>query len=110
MTPLSIHTIAEKSSQNRVALLVTVVSGLLSTSGFAEDYKFGNDSMQQEGSDALDHLHVSWPLANRQMAASLKFANYDNKFVMGSEGDNGRHGGAILQESQRWLWRGVPVE
>jgi len=59
----------------------------------------------QEGENDLDNLHGNWPLANRQMAASLKFAGYDYKFEMGTEGHNGRHGGAILPESLRWLWR-----
>jgi len=61
----------------------------------------------QEGSGDLDNLHGSWPLANRQMAASLKYAGYDYRFVMGDGGHNGRHGGAILPDSLRWLWRGV---
>lgn len=61
----------------------------------------------QEGTGDLDNLHGSWPLANRQMAASLKFAGYDYKFEMGDGGHNGRHGGAILPDSLRWLWRGV---
>jgi enterochelin esterase-like enzyme len=59
----------------------------------------------QDGENDLDNLHGSWPLANRQMAAALKFAKYDYKFVMGTEGHNGKHGGAILPESLRWLWR-----
>lgn len=64
----------------------------------------------QEGSNDLDNLHGSWPLVNRQMAASLKFAGYDYQFVMGDGGHNGRHGGAIMPDSLRWLWRDVPVE
>ena len=64
----------------------------------------------QEGSNDLDNLHGSWPLANRQMAASLEFAGYDYEFVMVTEGHNGKHGGAILPESLRWLWRGVSVD
>lgn len=59
----------------------------------------------QEGSNDLDNLHGNWPLSNRQMAAALKFAKYDYQFVMGDGGHNGRHGGAILPESLRWLWR-----
>ncbi len=39
------------------------------------------------------------------MAAALKFAKYDYKFVFGMGGHNGAHGGAILPESLRWLWR-----
>ena len=59
----------------------------------------------QEGSNDLDNLHGSWPLANRRMAAALKFKGYDYKFVMGDGRHSGRHGGAILPESLRWLWR-----
>ena len=59
----------------------------------------------QDGSNDLDNLHGSWPLANQQMAASLKFAGYDYKFVFGDGGHNGKHGGAILPDSLRWLWR-----
>jgi enterochelin esterase-like enzyme len=59
----------------------------------------------QDGSGDLDNLHGSWPLANQQMAAALKFAKYDCKFVYGDGGHNGKHGGAILPDSLRWLWR-----
>ena len=59
----------------------------------------------QAGKNDLDNLHGSWPLANLQMAAALKFAKYDHKFVIGTEGHNARHGGAIMPESLRWLWR-----
>ena len=59
----------------------------------------------QDGANDLDNLHGSWPLANQEMAASLKFKNYDYKFEFGTEGHNGKHGGAILPDSLRWLWR-----
>ncbi len=59
----------------------------------------------QDGENDLDNLHGNWPLANREMAAALKFAGYDFQFVMGNGGHNGIHGGAILPESLRWLWR-----
>lgn len=59
----------------------------------------------QDGSNDLDNLHGSWPLANQEMAASLKFKGYDYKFEFGDGGHNGKHGGAILPESLRWLWR-----
>jgi enterochelin esterase family protein len=61
----------------------------------------------QDGENDLDNLFGSWPLANKQMAAALKFAGYESKFVMGSGGHNGRHGGAILPDSLRWLWQDV---
>jgi enterochelin esterase family protein len=59
----------------------------------------------QDGSNDLDNLHGNWPLANQQMAAALKFAKYDYQFVYGDGGHNGKHGGAILPDSLRWLWR-----
>jgi len=61
----------------------------------------------QDGSADLDNLHGNWPLANQEMAAALKFKSYDYKFEFGTEGHNGKHGGAILPESLRWLWREV---
>jgi enterochelin esterase-like enzyme len=59
----------------------------------------------QDGSGDLDNLHGNWPLANQQMASSFKWAKYDYKFVYGDGGHNGKHGGAILPESLKWLWR-----
>ncbi len=59
----------------------------------------------QDGSNDLDNEHGNWPLGNKQMFAALKFQDYDVKFVYGEGGHNGNHGGAILPESLRWLWR-----
>lgn len=59
----------------------------------------------QDGSGDLDNQHGNWPLANQQMAAALKFAGYDYRFEYGDGGHNGKHGGAILPDAMRWLWR-----
>jgi enterochelin esterase family protein len=59
----------------------------------------------QDGSGDLDNLHGNWPLANQDMAAALKLAKYDYRFEFGDGGHNGNHGGAILPESMKWLWR-----
>ena len=59
----------------------------------------------QDGKADLDNDHGNWPLANQEMAASLKFKKYDYEFVFGEGGHNGKHGGAILPDSLRWLWR-----
>lgn len=59
----------------------------------------------QDGSGDLDNRHGNWPLANQQMAKSLEFAKYDFRFVYGEGGHNGIHGGAILPDAMRWLWR-----
>ncbi|MES1213252.1 MAG: alpha/beta hydrolase-fold protein [Singulisphaera sp.] len=59
----------------------------------------------QDGAGDLDNAHGNWPLANQEMAAALKFAKYDYRFEYGDGGHNGKHGGAILPDSLRWLWR-----
>ncbi len=60
----------------------------------------------QDGSGDLDNLFGNWPLANQQMALALKYMKYDYRFEFGDGGHNGKHGGSILPESLRWLWRG----
>ena len=59
----------------------------------------------QDGSNDLDNLHGNWPLANQEMAAALKFMKYDHRFELGDGGHSGKHGGAILPDTLRWLWR-----
>ena len=59
----------------------------------------------QDGSGDLNNPYGNWWLANQQMASSLEFRNYDYTFVKGTGGHNGKHGGAILPESLRWLWK-----
>jgi enterochelin esterase-like enzyme len=63
----------------------------------------------QDGSNDLDNLHGSWPLANLEMAAALKFMRYDYRFEFGDGGHNGKHGGATLPDALRWLWRDTPA-
>lgn len=62
----------------------------------------------QEGENDLDNMHGHWPLANKAMAAALKYRGYDHKLVMGDGGHSGRHGGAIFPDTLRWLWRDYP--
>jgi enterochelin esterase-like enzyme len=59
----------------------------------------------QDGSNDLDNEHGNWWLANLEMEAALKFKQYDYKFVGGTGKHSGKHGGAILPDSLRWLWR-----
>jgi gluconolactonase len=59
----------------------------------------------QDGSNDLNNLHGNWPLANQEMASALQFMGYDYKFVFGDGSHNGKHGGAIMPEALRWLWR-----
>lgn len=48
----------------------------------------------------------SWPLANKQMAASLKYMGYDLHFEW-AEGyrHSSEHGGTHFPEALKWLWR-----
>jgi enterochelin esterase family protein len=64
----------------------------------------------QDGEQDLDNEHGNWWLSNLQMDAALKFKGYDYRFVGGTGGHNGKHGGAILPDSLRWLWREAPSE
>ena len=59
----------------------------------------------QDGEKDIDNQFGNWPLAAQEMAAALKFAGYDYRFEFGTEGHNGKQGGAILPDSLRWLWR-----
>ena len=59
----------------------------------------------QEGAADLDNEHGNWPLGNQQMAKALAFKKYDYRFEYGDGAHNGKHGGAILPDSLRWLWR-----
>jgi len=59
----------------------------------------------QSGKHDLDWEFGNWPLANKQMAAALKFKGYDYKFVFGRGSHDHAHGRAILPDALRWLWR-----
>ena len=59
----------------------------------------------QDGRNDLDNEFGNWPLANQQMDNSLRFKKYDCQFVFGDGAHSGNHGGAILPDSLRWLWR-----
>lgn len=59
----------------------------------------------QDGKNDLDNQFGNWPLANQDMAASLKFAGYDYQFVLGEGTHNGKHGAQLLPEALRWIWR-----
>jgi enterochelin esterase family protein len=60
----------------------------------------------QDGAHDLNNIHGNWVLANQMMADSLAFAKYDSKFVTDERGaHSGKHGGSILPDSLRWLWR-----
>ena len=71
----------------------------------------------QDGSNDLNNEHGHWFLANQQMLAALEWANanadeqkdkgprYDIKHVWGDGGHSDQHGGALMPEILRWIWR-----
>jgi enterochelin esterase-like enzyme len=58
----------------------------------------------QSGENDLETQFGNWWLGNLQMASALAWRKYDHKFVGGKGGHDGKHGGAILPDSLRWLW------
>ena len=62
----------------------------------------------QDGKKDLNNFAGSWYIANQDMASALEFAGYDYQFVVGEEGHNAKHGGAILPDALRWAWRDYP--
>lgn len=59
----------------------------------------------QSGAHDLDIIFGNWLLANRAMASALDYRGYDHCLVVGEGGHSLRHGGAVLADALRWLWR-----
>ena len=47
----------------------------------------------------------SWWNANLTMLSALRWAGYEVENAWGEGGHNGKHGGAILPDAMRWLWK-----
>jgi len=63
----------------------------------------------QDGSNDINNQFGNWYLGNLQMESALKYKKYDYKTAWGDGGHTGKHGGSILPESMRWLWRETPA-
>jgi enterochelin esterase family protein len=59
----------------------------------------------QDGSNDLKNQFGSWFEANQAMYAALSEKGYDVKFVQGDGGHTAKHGGSILPDALRWVWR-----
>jgi enterochelin esterase-like enzyme len=55
-----------------------------------------------------DKPEENWFSANLQVAAALAERGYDLRLVVGDGGHDGNHGGTLLPDALRWLWRPVP--
>jgi len=74
----------------------------------------------QDGSADLDNEHGNWLLANQQMLAALEWRNahadeageagprYRVRHVWGDGAHSDAHGGMLLPEVLRWIWRTSP--
>lgn len=49
-----------------------------------------------------------WHLQNQAMVAALKEKGYDMTYVFGEGGHSDNHGGMLLPEMLRWIWRDYP--
>jgi enterochelin esterase family protein len=58
----------------------------------------------QSGRKDLNIIFGSWAIKNKEMAAALKYAGYDYKFVFGKGDHSLKHGAAIFPDTLRWLW------
>jgi enterochelin esterase-like enzyme len=52
-----------------------------------------------------DAAELNWFSANLRMAAALAERGYELRLVLGDGGHDPNHGGAILPDALRWLWR-----
>jgi enterochelin esterase family protein len=71
----------------------------------------------QDGSNDLDNEHGNWWLANLEMLSALNWANanadannvegarYEVRHVWGDGGHSDQHGGSLLPDILRWIWR-----
>ncbi|MBV9468123.1 MAG: hypothetical protein JO316_18750 [Abitibacteriaceae bacterium] len=55
-----------------------------------------------------DNPKRDWHLQNEAMVAALKEKGYDMAYVFGEGNHSDNHGGAILPEILRWMWRDYP--
>lgn len=62
----------------------------------------------QDGSDDNNIYCGDWWMANQAMERAFTFAGYEVNHVWGEGKHSGQHGGAILPDAMRWLWKEYP--
>jgi len=67
----------------------------------------GEISVRPATADDLDTL-AKWFVGNQDVDAALTYAGYEHQFVIGDEGHNAKHGGAILPDALRYVWKDYP--
>lgn len=59
----------------------------------------------QDGRNDQNIWAGNWFAGNQTMHSALAYAGYDTTFVIGDEEHNMKHGGAIMPDALRWLWK-----
>ncbi len=59
----------------------------------------------QGGVKDLNNAFGNWPIANHDMAAALAYRNYEFRFEFGLGGHSMDHGGAIMPQTLKWIFR-----
>ena len=62
----------------------------------------------QDGSNDNNIYCGDWWMANQDMLSALKFAGYEVNHQWGEGPHSHQHGGAIMPEVLRWLWKDFP--
>jgi len=63
----------------------------------------------QDGSNDNNSYGGNWWLANQEMLSALEFAGYEVNHAWGDGGHTSKHGGSILPDALRWLWKDYPT-
>lgn len=59
----------------------------------------------QGGANDLNNAFGNWPIANHDMAAALAYRNYEFRLEFGRGGHSMDHGGAIMPQTLKWIFR-----
>jgi gluconolactonase len=62
----------------------------------------------QDGSEDNNIYCGDWWMANQAMERAFTFAGYEVNHVWGEGKHSGQHGGAIMADAMRWLWKDFP--
>jgi gluconolactonase len=62
----------------------------------------------QDGRADNNSYAGNWFIGNQDIFSALEFSGYESTFIIGTEGHNAKHGGAIFPDALRWLWKEYP--
>lgn len=59
----------------------------------------------QDGRNDQNIYSGHWFIANEDLASALQYSGYESTFTIGEEGHNMKHGGPLMPDALRWLWK-----